>query len=260
MTFIGKMLAIFNLILGLGIVSWATSVYAHRPGWFEPKVEGGPDRGTDPKSFAELKSEANTLYRAANLASGTWGVNLKALEVLEQRRDLRRKEYAQRLEWTKTGNKDKDNNAFFAPIYEKDSAGNATSMLQLYTLDDVGNYTQILGDAVIGPDKKPLKGSETLLTNFSGDVKAVEELAEKSVKHREEYAKISAQILLDEERLLKMIVIRDSVQGELFYLSSFEVNVYETRETVLRRQKQLVLRLMELGGVGLKPAKAPVKQ
>ena len=101
--------------------------------------------------------------------------------------------------------------------------------------------------------------ADLLLTNFSDDVKTVAELAEKSVKHREEYAKLSAQILIDEERLLKMIVIRDSVQGELFYLSSFEVNVYETRETVLRRQKQLVYRLMELGGVGLKPVK-PVKQ
>lgn len=260
MTFIGKLLAVMNLLIGLGIVSWATSVYAHRPGWFDAPIEGGPDRGTDPKTFAQLKTEANTYLRAANLASGIWGTNLKALEILEDRRDRRQAEYAKRLEWTKTGNPAKNGAAFFAPMYEKDAAGKPTSLLQLYTLDDAGRYTQILGDPIDGPDKKPLKGSETLLTNFSDDVKTVQELAEKSVKHREEYAKLSAQILVDEERLLKMIVIRDSVQGELFYLSSFEVNVYETRETVLRRQKQLVLRLMELGGVGLKPMKPAVKQ
>ena len=44
-------------------------------------------------------------------------------------------------------------------------------------------------------------------------------------------------------------MIRDSIQSEWFFLSSFEVNVYETRETVLRRERQLRNRLKALGVV-----------
>ncbi|MBA4191597.1 MAG: hypothetical protein C0467_26765 [Planctomycetaceae bacterium] len=251
MTFIGKTLAIFNLLIGLGIVSWSASVYTQRPAWFDPIPEGGADKGSDPKVFAQLKKDAETLAKAANIASGTWGANLKTLETLEDRRDKRVAEFAQRLQWTKTGKDGK--NAFFKPVWEKDATGKDTSVMQLYEEDAAGKYTQVLGEPIIGPDGQPLKGSETLLTNFSDDVKKVTELSQLVVKHREKYAELSLEILKDEDRLLRMIKIRDAVQGELFYLSSFEVNVYETRETVLRRQKQLVLRLMELGGVGLKP-------
>ena len=52
-----------------------------------------------------------------------------------------------------------------------------------------------------------------------------------------------------EKKLLATTVIRDSIQSEWFFLSSFEVNVYETRETVLRRERQLRNRLKALGVV-----------
>jgi hypothetical protein len=260
MTFIGKTLAFLNLIIGLGILAWSVTVYAQRPGWFDkPAADAGPpDRGSTPLTFDQLKAAADASAKAANLASGAWGANLKALEELETRRDRRRVEYATRLQWTKVGNDKDKGNAFYEPVYEKDAAGKETSVLQLYKVDGAGAYTQVLGEPVLGPDKKPLKGSETLLTNFTDDVKKVVELSQSSYKYREEYAKLSEEIIKDENRLQRMITIRDAVQGELFYLSSFEVNVYETRETVLRRQRQLVVRLLELGGVGLKPdAKKP---
>jgi hypothetical protein len=44
-----------------------------------------------------------------------------------------------------------------------------------------------------------------------------------------------------------MGVIRDSAQAEVFFLSTFEVNVFETRETVFRRERQLRARLKGLG-------------
>lgn len=258
MTFIGKALAYINLIVGLGILAWSVSVYAQRPGWFDEPAPGGPDRGSSPLTFKELKTDADAYARAANLASGAWGRNLKALEELEVRRDRRRAEYAARLQWTKVGNDKDKGNAFYEPVYEKDANGKDTSVLKLYEVDGAGAYTQVKGDPIVGPDKKPLKGSETLLTNFTDDVKKVVELSLSSTKHRDEFAKLSEQIIKDENRLQRMITIRDAVQGELFYLSSFEVNVYETRETVLRRQRQLVVRLMELGGLGPKPdAKKP---
>jgi hypothetical protein len=250
MTFIGKTLAFLNLIIGLGIVSWSASVYFQRPSWFDAPLEGVPDRGSSPKLFSQMKKETEALTRAANIASGMWGKNLKALEQLEDRRDRRKAEFEQRLVWTRTGNDKDDGKAFYKPVYEKDSTGKDTSVMKLYDLDAAGAQTQVLGEAVLGPDGIPLKGSETLLTNFSGDVKKVIELSDLISEHRKKYAELSTEILKDEDRLLRMIKIRDSVQGELFYLSSFEVNVYEARETVIRRQRQLVNRLTELGGVG----------
>src|SRR5436305_2045118 len=50
-----------------------------------------------------------------------------------------------------------------------------------------------------------------------------------------------------EARAIKRAEIRDSVQSELFFLSTFEVNVFETRETVFRRERQLRNRLKGLG-------------
>ena len=44
-----------------------------------------------------------------------------------------------------------------------------------------------------------------------------------------------------------MGIIRDNTQAELFFLSTFEVNVFETRETVFRRERQLRDRLKILG-------------
>jgi hypothetical protein len=74
------------------------------------------------------------------------------------------------------------------------------------------------------------------------------ELAMKDIEKRlKEYDALGVAIKGEEERLLKMMEIRAAVTAELSYLSSFEVNVYETRETVLRRQRQLRLRLAELG-------------
>jgi hypothetical protein len=65
---------------------------------------------------------------------------------------------------------------------------------------------------------------------------------------REAFKKIADNVNLFNTRLERMTAIRESVQAEAFHLKSFEVNVYETRETVLRRKKQLVGRLNELGG------------
>ena len=36
MTAIGKLLALLNLVAGLGVLTWSVSVYVQRPGWFDP--------------------------------------------------------------------------------------------------------------------------------------------------------------------------------------------------------------------------------
>ncbi len=238
MTFIGKLLSYLNLILGLGILAWSTSEFALRPGWFEPIPER-IEKGNDPVNFAMIKDEAESLARSANLASGIWGDNLKTLQASEKRRNDRRKELDRRLAWTKKGNPgDKAGAAFYNPLYEKDEAGKDTSYLDLTAL----------GQPVIGPDARPLRGVDTLMTGFTDDVKEVERLALLNAKHRDAVLDLNQKVLVDDARLAAMIAVREAVQAELFHLATFEVNVYETRATVFRRQRQLSQRLTELGG------------
>ena len=105
----------------------------------------------------------------------------------------------------------------------------------------------MVGNPILGDDNQPLRGVNKLGTGVEADVREVVRLSQENSKRRDEFKTVGTQILDTESRLLKMGVIRDSVQAELFHLASFEVNVYETRETVVRRKRQLTGRLAELG-------------
>jgi hypothetical protein len=231
MTLLGKLLAFVNLIVGLGLLSWSVSVYSLRPGWFAPVPEA-VSSGQRPESFAQMKLEIESLILTAKSANENWGAQQKILEGLEAKRASRQKLYEERLKWTRTGNPKDSGNGFYEPVFEKDS-----HLLDLTTV----------GAPIKGPDNLPLKGSDTLMNTFANDVKELEKLEMQIAATREEFLKISAQISRNEARLRGVTDIRESVQAELFFLASFEVNVYETRETILRRKKQLTGRLSELG-------------
>jgi hypothetical protein len=208
MTLLGKVLAFFNLLVGIAIVSWSVTVYVQRPGWFDPKPEA-VSPGQNPVNFAQLKDDIDSLARQASAASATWGVQLKQVQDLEKKRADREKGYARRLTWTRTGNRDDKDNpgaAFYEPKYEEGSG-----------LLDLAN----LGAPVKGSDEQPLKGYETLGTTLAADVAKVVELSKQVADYRREFAKIGTQVLQTEARLLKMGEIRDAVQAELFYLSTF---------------------------------------
>jgi hypothetical protein len=310
MTLIGKLLAFLNLIIGLGFVSFAATLYFQRPAWFEPIPEV-VDKGNAPVTFAQLKQEADNLGRAAGVASAGWGQQLKKLEALEARRSARLKEYEKRTTWMLKGNAADKGAAFYHHVYEKDVP--VTAYVNVFnkehrvtlTLDEASGTTglppggseeeikrhirEILArptvsakwleakrqrptdadiDALYGAlavketslidhtklgepvlrDGKPLQGVDNLGKAFADDVDAVIAYEKDVEKQLKRYDELGTEILLEEARKLKMSDIRASVQSELFYLSTFEVNVYETRETVFRRKKQLVQRLTELGG------------
>jgi hypothetical protein len=231
MTSLGKILAFVNLIIAMAMLSWSVSIYSLRPGWFDAKPEGGYPVGREAENFALLKDEIDNLGRAAIAASTEWGAQRTRLEGLEKQRTNRQKGYAERLEWARNGNPAKDGAAFFEPVY--DSRG----MLDL----------TVLGEPILGDDNKPLQGANKLGTNMAADVREIVRLAQENVQNRDRFKEIGTLILDTESRLLKMGVIRESVQAELFHLANFEVNVYETRETVVRRKRQLAGRLAELG-------------
>jgi hypothetical protein len=236
MTVFGKILAFLNLVVGLGLLAWSVSIYTERPAWFAPAPEGVTP-GQNPVTFAQLKADIDGLTRTAVAASANWGIQYKALEHAEELRATRLKGYAERLAWTRTGNPNyKDASGvrtgagFFEPVY--DSSG----------LLDLKN----LGPPVKGPDDRDLQGYETLGKTIAADTKLIGDYQDAIYDQTQKLAKVTEQIDGVEKRVRRMSEIRDVVQAEKFFLDTFEVNVYETRETVLRRKRQLTLRLDEL--------------
>lgn len=246
MTAIGKLLAVLTLVVGLGILTWSVSIYVQRPGWFLKPPEGGVDRGHDPVGFPSLQAEAEALTRSSQLASEAWGVHVKLLDEREKERATRKVAYAQRIVWAHKGHPkdkvDKDNPAspgkgFYEPFVD--------TKTRLYNMELVAGLPR--GKAVKGTDDVPLPGLDGLLNSLVGDVTTMQDLNAQIKKQRETYADLQAKTRDVEIRGEKMTVIRDSVLAELFFLSTFEVNVFETRETVRRRETQLRDRLKGLG-------------
>jgi hypothetical protein len=245
MTAIGKLLALLNLVAGLGILTWSVGVYVERPGWFADP-DAAVDKGSSPVTFKQLKIETDALTRGAGVASEAWGTHLKTLEEREKLRAGRRVAYAERLRWAHKGNpKDaadptnpkSPGKGFYEPVIDP-----ATD---LHDLTLVAGLPK--GKAVLGTDGNPLPGLDGLLDSLSGDVTEIQNLNAQIMEARKEFDKISANVVATEIRAIKMNEIRDSVQAELFFLSTFEVNVFETRATVIRRERQLRDRLKILG-------------
>jgi hypothetical protein len=230
MTLIGKLLAFLNLIVGLAIISWSVMVYTQRPGWFGDLPVNVPPRQS-PENFKQMQAEVDALAQTASAASVNWGTQRKILIDLEEKRAKRLKGYEERLKWTRTGNPKDKGNGFYEAVYDEGFI----------------NLEGAPGAPIKGSDNEPLQGVDTLLTTFQADVAESNKLAELIKKQREAFKVIAIDVNRFNTRLERMTAIRESVQAEAFYLESFEVNVYETRETVLRRKKQLVGRLTELG-------------
>ena len=96
MTSLGKILAFVNLVIAIAMLSWSISIYSLRPGWFDPKGDGGYPKDKEAENFALLKDEIDNLGRAAIAASNEWGAQRTRLEGLEKLRATRQKGYAER--------------------------------------------------------------------------------------------------------------------------------------------------------------------
>ncbi len=245
MTAIGKLLAIMNLVIGLGVLTWSVNIYVQRPGWFDP-VSDAVDKNNKPLTFAQMKTDIETNTRAAAVANNQWGVHLKTLEDREKFRADRRKAFADRTRWAHVGNpKDlidpvnpKSGKGYYMPVIDS-----ATKLYDL-SVDATGKPK---GEAILGSDGTPLPGLDNLLNSVTNDVKEINELNKQIVEQRLLFNKLSAEVIATEVRMIKMAEIRDSVQSELFFLRSFEVNATEAEGTVYRREKQLRNRLKILG-------------
>lgn len=231
MTTFGKVLAFVNLVLGIGIAMYSITVYSQRPTWFDKDVPDTVDKGNVFYSFKQLEAEIKSLGTAAIVESNRWGDQLRDLEKREAVRADRKAKFAQRLAMAREGNK-------------ADKAKGEPGFYE-YVMDPASNLIDVnrLGPVVLGPDGQPLKGANTLLATFNSDTKLVESLAREVQKLRQDFEAVGIEVVDAELRLLKQTEIREQLLAELLALSASEVNVYEERETVLRRLKQLKGRL-----------------
>jgi hypothetical protein len=246
MTAIGKLLVFSLFVASLGMLTWATSIYTQRPTLFnDPVSESDIDKGHSPRYFKQMKTEIDALGRAAAIASEDWGKHLKTLEDREKLRADRKAAYAERIVWAHKGNPNdlmdamnpKSGKGFYEPVYEP-----GTRLLDLTLVKGKPK-----GNPVKGTDGTFLPGADGLQDSIAGNADAAKKLHEDISKKRDEFDKLTEQVLRTEERAIKLGVIRDSIQTELFFLANFEVNVSETRETVFRRDRQLRNRLKSLG-------------
>jgi hypothetical protein len=246
MTAIGKLLAVLTLVVGLGIFTWSLGIYVQKPGWFNDPPEGGVDAGNKPVTFKGLEAEAASLTRASQLASEAWGAQVKLLEDREKVRKSRKDAYAERIKWAHEGNKkdkvDKDNPASPGKGFYEHAIDPATKLFDMTLVAGLPK-----GKAVLGTDGLPLRPLDGLLDSIVGDVTAIQDYNAQILKQRQRYKALQIESRDYEDRGVRMTVIRDSVLAERFFLETFEVNVYETRETVRRRQEQLRGRLRGLG-------------
>ncbi len=244
MTAIGKLLALLNLVVGIGVLSWSVNLYVHRPGWFDEPSES-VDKGNKPVGFKQFKVEADNLYKVAAISSEAWGTSLKALEEREKYRADREAGYAKRIQWARKGNgtdltdplNPKSGKGFYEPVIDKTN--------NLHDLSVVAGLPK--GKAVVGTDGLPLTGLDGLLDSIAGNTAASLEIQKEILKQEAEFDRLDKLVIETQIKAIKMGVIRDSVQAEWLFLTAFEVNASETRDTVFRRERQLRARLKILG-------------
>ncbi len=252
MTIFGKLLVFLNLIGGIGMVVYATSVYTHRPTWFEDyKDVGGYDKGNLPRTFKQLAEETDAQTKSAALAGSNWGAQNKALQAAEGVRATRYVQmYGKNLDGTRPtattkglldhaheGNYPGANGGGFLNLVEDST----TKLLNLKPdLTNPATFKQVV---VHGPDDQPLKGTDSLLDQFTKDGAEAETQAFLSKKLRAELSVLGTQIVAVQTQIHKQRDIRDQLVIEATYLSAFEVNAILNRDTFTRRRQQLIDRL-----------------
>ena len=237
MTVFGKLLAFLNLVVGVGLAMWSVNLYTNRPSWYDEPSDF-VDKGNSPLTFKQFKTEIDTLGKSAAALSGKWGEALTVVEQREAVRKDRQGKHAARLLLARTGNNQNKTYAFTELVMDP-----ATGLVDLAQF----------GAPIVGPPApgestgQPLRGSETLLSRVTADVNAIATVAVQSKELRIKEGQLAKEIADTEIRYLKQTDIRDHLINEYLFLSAFEVNVYEDRETVFKRKAQLQRRLSIFG-------------
>jgi hypothetical protein len=246
MTLFGKLLVFLNLIGGIGMAVYSTSIYTNRPGLFTDIKDGGIDKGNLPINFPKLTADIDSQGKAALLASSAWSTELKSLEAAESLRYSRyQKMFGTRPDGTKAAAKGLIDYAHEGGLPDAKGGGFLNLVedpaTRLYNLSPAP--TDFKKVVVHGPDDSPLKGTDTLLDQYTKDGAEAEVQAFMSKKLRMQLRMLGSEIVKVQDQVHKQREIRDNLVNEAVFLANFEINVTLNRETYLARQKQLRERL-----------------
>lgn len=239
MTFFGKTLVFLNLVFGIGMAVFATSLYANRPGWLGEPPDGGVAKGHSPLAIKQLVADIDAAGKSAGAANVNWSANYKALDAAEKTRETRH----ERMFGTKVdGTKGAKGLVDFA------REGNPKGAFLHLSEDASSRLLNLLpaeNPAIVvkGPDDQPLKGTDGLLDQFVADSKKAETAATNSKMLRAQQKTLGEQIVVVQNQIYKQQDIRDNLLVEAARLDAFEVNATEHRQTVTRRRDQLIDRL-----------------
>jgi len=240
MTFFGKTLVFLNLVFGIGMAVFATSLYANRPGWLGEPPDGAVEKGHSPLAIKQLVADIDSAGKSAALANVNWSANHKSLEAAETLRETRHvRMFGTRVDGTKGAK----------GLIDFAQEGNPKGPAFLNLSEDATSRLLDLAPPenpmtiVKGPDDQPLKGTNGLLDQFEKDSAQAEAYAFNSKKLRMEQKTLGEEIVVVQNQIYKQQDIRDNLLVEAARLDAFEVNATEHRQTVTRRRDQLVNRL-----------------
>jgi hypothetical protein len=251
MTTLGKTLVFLNLIIGIGAGIVSTSMYTHRLPYFEDFKDIPIEKGNNPHTFKQLATDIEEQTKAAYLASGNWGTSLKALSAAE---NIRATRYLQMFGKMLDGNRPTPNTKGLIDHahegnYPGANGGGFLNLVEdpttklLNLKPDLTDAASFKRNVVHGPDDQPLKGTDTLLDQFTKDSAESETQAFLSKKLRAEQRALGTQIVIVQNQIHKQRDIRDQLVVEATHLASFEVNATLNRDTFTRRRQQLIDRL-----------------
>jgi hypothetical protein len=192
-----------------------------------------------------MTDEIDALGKAALVASRSWGDGLKSVEAGEVERQRRQRQVKSLLDKARTA-KGGDTDPAFFELKEDEKT-------RLINLEDRSTPVAVLSTQ--GNLKVPLGGTETLLGQFEKDVELAGQIAKDFTELRKQQTGLQLEVVAMEERFLKQNVIREHLYNEASHLAAFEVNASEQRDTVLRRKRQLELRLVPFRAAPAKPNK-----
>lgn len=230
MNAIGKPLVFVNLLVSVGLLTWALSAYFNRQDLVARAGEAAPTNedpfADDTSNIDRLQAKISKLTESIRAAQVGYARASVALTVEELRRDDRAARFAARLTEARTG-------AFKTFVYLPKSA-----------LIDV----TAPGEPILGVDKQPVRGLDAVQQDLAKSIRDSLGFLDQSEARRNEYKKLAAEVDDLDVRIAKQKDILVQLKDEFDYLSDRRTDWDEQVRTLEKRKRQVAAGLARLSG------------
>jgi len=230
MTTIGKALVFVNLVVAVGLLTWAVSAFAGRLDYVQ-KAEGAAPGDEDPfaddtSNLDRLQRKVDKLTKAIQGAQAGYARSAQAVTDAELVRDFRADRYAALLRDARTG-------TIKSLVFLPRSA-----------LVDV----TAAGQPILGVDNQPLKGLEAVQNEIVQALRDGDRFLALSEQRRNDFKTLSGEIEGLERRVVAQKEIAARLADEHDYLADRRTDWDEWVRTLARRKAQIQGLMTGLGG------------